>query len=226
MAGRARDGGEWCRNAAPWPPVRATWRRMAAKRARFFHHRRFLAGLREEPGAYPRRVCLTQRRDLRSRGTASDVRPGPGANRVKHAPRGQCRARLVSATPAITSALDNRIDRDAYLARCWPNSAMLAGFECVDVAVHGEYVFVVYEAETSTGRRFRNAERLRVRDGRIVAAEVYFGWYVPHPAPDGGFVESGRLMRGGQPPVTPRAGTSRTIRLRRSVVRTRSARSP
>ncbi|KVD37244.1 ketosteroid isomerase [Burkholderia sp. MSMB1072] len=99
---------------------------------------------------------------------------------------------LIAPDFHFTSPLDNRLDRDAYLARCWPNSAMLAGFEFVDVAVHGEYVFVVYEAVTTAGRRFRNAERLRMRDGRIIEAEVYFGWYVPHPAPDGGFIESGR----------------------------------
>jgi len=98
---------------------------------------------------------------------------------------------LIAPDFHFTSPLDNRLDRDAYLARCWPNSAMLASFEFVDVAVHGEYVYVVYEAVTAAGRRFRNAERLRVRDGRIVEAEVYFGWYVPHPAPDGGFIESG-----------------------------------
>ncbi|KVL37804.1 nuclear transport factor 2 family protein [Burkholderia sp. MSMB1835] len=99
---------------------------------------------------------------------------------------------LIAPDFHFTSPLDNRLDRDAYLARCWPNSEMLAGFEFVDVAVHGDYVFVVYEAVTTAGRRFRNAERLRIRDGRIVEAEVYFGWYVPHPAPDGGFIESGR----------------------------------
>jgi ketosteroid isomerase-like protein len=97
---------------------------------------------------------------------------------------------LIAPDFHFTSPLDNRLDRDAYLARCWPNSALLAGFRFVDVAVHGEYVFVVYEADTTSGKRFRNAERLRVRDGRIVEAEVYFGWYVPHPAPDGGFIAS------------------------------------
>jgi hypothetical protein len=54
---------------------------------------------------------------------------------------------LIAPDFHFTSPLDNRLDRDAYLARCWPNSALLAGFRFVDVAVHGEYVFVVYEAD-------------------------------------------------------------------------------
>jgi len=96
---------------------------------------------------------------------------------------------LIAPDFHFTSPLDNRLDRDTYFRRCWPNSVTLARFDFVDVAVHGEHVFVVYVAETSSGKRFRNAERLRVRDGRIVEAEVYFGWNVPHDAPDRGFVE-------------------------------------
>ena len=42
------------------------------------------------------------------------------------------------------------------------------------------------------GRNFRNTEVLTVQDGKIVEAEVYFGWNVPHPAPSGGFVEDVR----------------------------------
>ncbi|WP_175942175.1 nuclear transport factor 2 family protein [Burkholderia pyrrocinia] len=96
---------------------------------------------------------------------------------------------LIAPDFHFTSPLDNRLDRDTYFRRCWPNSVTLARFDFIDVAVHGEYVFVVYEAETADGRRFRNAERLSVRGGQIVDAEVYFGWNVPHDAPDGGFVE-------------------------------------
>jgi hypothetical protein len=40
------------------------------------------------------------------------------------------------------------------------------------------------------GRRFQNTEVLTVRCGKIVEAEVYFGWSLPHPAPPGGFVKS------------------------------------
>ncbi|ALX16372.1 ketosteroid isomerase [Burkholderia cepacia JBK9] len=96
---------------------------------------------------------------------------------------------LIAPDFHFTSPLDNRLDRDTYFARCWPNSAMLTCFDFIDVVAHGEYVFVVYEAETRGGKRFRNAERLRVRDGRIVEAEVYFGWNVPHDVRDGTFVE-------------------------------------
>lgn len=49
-------------------------------------------------------------------------------------------------------------------------------------------MFVTYEGQAG-GKRFRNTEILTVRDGKIVEAEVYFGWSLPHKAPPGGFVD-------------------------------------
>jgi hypothetical protein len=42
--------------------------------------------------------------------------------------------------------------------------------------------------QNTTGKRFRNTEIMTVRDGKIVEVEVYFGWSIPHEAPEGGFV--------------------------------------
>jgi ketosteroid isomerase-like protein len=89
----------------------------------------------------------------------------------------------------FTSPLDNRLDRATYFARCWPNSQQIAGFEFKNLVVDGNKVFVTYEGRTTSGRRFRNTEILTIRDGKIADAEVYFGWSIPHKAPDGGFVD-------------------------------------
>lgn len=91
----------------------------------------------------------------------------------------------------FTSPLDNHIDRATYFARCWPNSERLKWFDFKHLASQsGRQVFVTYEAETFDGHRFRNTEILSLRDGKIINAEVYFGWSIPHEAPPGGFVES------------------------------------
>jgi ketosteroid isomerase-like protein len=89
----------------------------------------------------------------------------------------------------FTSPLDNRIDRTTYFARCWPNSATLAGFDFIHIVPHGDRVFVTYEGRSTSGKRVRNSEILTVHDGKIVDAEVYFGWAIPHEAAEGGFVE-------------------------------------
>jgi ketosteroid isomerase-like protein len=86
----------------------------------------------------------------------------------------------------FTSPLDNYLNRTAYFERCWPNSATISDFKFVDVVAHGEQVFVVYEGSAAGRRCFRNSERLTIRGGKIVEAEVYFGWTIPHPAPEGG----------------------------------------
>lgn len=87
----------------------------------------------------------------------------------------------------FSSPLDNRIDRATYFARCWPNSESISGFQFIHLVQQGHIVFVTYEGTRQGGGRFRNTEVVTVRGERIVEVEVYFGWSIPHPAPDGGF---------------------------------------
>jgi ketosteroid isomerase-like protein len=89
----------------------------------------------------------------------------------------------------FTSPRDNRLDRETYFRRCWPNSALIAGFDFVHVVTDADRVFVTYEGRNTDGRRFRNTEIVTIRDERIVDVEVYFGWSLPHQAPRGGFVD-------------------------------------
>ena len=58
----------------------------------------------------------------------------------------------------------------------------------------GDRVFVTYEGRNTNGRRFRNTEILTIRDQHIVDVEVYFGWSLPHKAPQGGFVHDAGLQ--------------------------------
>ena len=89
----------------------------------------------------------------------------------------------------FTSPLDNRLDRQTYFERCWPNSKGLAGFDFEYLVADGDRVFVTYEARGEDGKRFRNTEILTIRGGLIIEAEVYFGWTIPHEAKAGGFVD-------------------------------------
>jgi ketosteroid isomerase-like protein len=85
----------------------------------------------------------------------------------------------------FTSPRDNRINRATYFEKYWKNSA--ARFTFVNLVADGERVFVTYEGQCSSGKPFRNTEILTVRNDKIVEAEVYFGWSIPHDAPAGGF---------------------------------------
>ena len=97
---------------------------------------------------------------------------------------------LIASDFHFTSPLDNRLDRETYFRRCWPNSASIAAFDFINVVADADRVFVTYEGRNTNGHRFRNTEILTIRDQHIVDVEVYFGWPVPHRAPQGGYVES------------------------------------
>ena len=89
----------------------------------------------------------------------------------------------------FTSPLDNRLDRETYFRRCWPHSKVVEAFDFVHLVPDADRVFVTYEGRNTTGHRFRNTEILTIRDQHIVEVEVYFGWSLPHEAPQGGFVD-------------------------------------
>lgn len=89
----------------------------------------------------------------------------------------------------FTSPVDNALDRATYFARCWPGSEVMTEVDVLHGTEDGELAWIAYES-TMAGKRFRNAELHRVRDGRIVETQVFFGWTLPHPAPPGGFIEN------------------------------------
>lgn len=104
---------------------------------------------------------------------------------------------LLGADFRFTSPLDNRIDRRTYFERCWPNHKSIERFDLVHVvripSDNGlDRVLVTYEAKCADRTRFRNTEIQTIRDGKIHTVEVYFGWSIPHAAPEGGFLDPPR----------------------------------
>jgi len=98
---------------------------------------------------------------------------------------------LVGEDFHFTSPLDNRLDRSTYFVRCWPNSRTITGFKLVHCVQDGDKVFVTYEGRGHAGNAFRNTEVLTILGSKLVEAEVYFGWSLPHKAPAGGFINAG-----------------------------------
>jgi uncharacterized protein YndB with AHSA1/START domain/ketosteroid isomerase-like protein len=96
---------------------------------------------------------------------------------------------LIAEDFHFTSPLDNAIDRATYFELCWPNSEAMTGFDLIHAVDHGDQAFITYAAHAS-GKTFRNTEIHTVRDGKLVAVEVYFGWNLPHEAPPGKHVDA------------------------------------
>ncbi len=95
---------------------------------------------------------------------------------------------LIADDYHFSSPLDNRLNRATYFARCWPNSETTDAFEEIHASENGTSAFIVY-AGSAGEHRFQNCEVHTVRDGKLVETEVYFGWDVPHKAPNGGFID-------------------------------------
>jgi ketosteroid isomerase-like protein len=94
--------------------------------------------------------------------------------------------KLIADDFHFTSPRDNRLDRATYFTRCWPNAHTVERFSFVHLVQDGPRVFVTYDLRTREGSAFRNTEILTVREGKLVEAEVFFGWMIPHEAPEGG----------------------------------------
>jgi len=95
---------------------------------------------------------------------------------------------VVAETFHFSSPRDNRLDRATYFGRCWKNSESIVGRKLIYCVPDGDLVFITYEAAWKSGKITRNTEVFTLHDGMITEVEVYFGWNVPHEAPEGGFI--------------------------------------
>lgn len=84
--------------------------------------------------------------------------------------------RLLADDFVFTSPQDDRIDRAAFLERCFPTADRFVTQEIVELVDAGpDGVFILYEYELHDGGRYRNVEHSTVRDGQLVETQVFFG---------------------------------------------------
>jgi ketosteroid isomerase-like protein len=76
---------------------------------------------------------------------------------------------------------DDHISLKEYKEKCWPNSSNTRKFDLEKVVVVGDDAFVTYNGWTNDGRLFRNTERFRLKDGKIIENECFFGPGVSFP---------------------------------------------
>src|SRR3569833_1159950 len=65
---------------------------------------------------------------------------------------------LIADEFAFTSPFDDRIARETYFERCWPNAEVAESFEIVFAAADGNGAVITYGAATTEGHSFRNTE--------------------------------------------------------------------
>jgi ketosteroid isomerase-like protein len=85
-------------------------------------------------------------------------------------------SRLLADDFVFTSPQDDHIDKSAYLERCFPTADRFASSEILALVPSGvDSVFLLYEYELTNGERYRNAEYITVRNGKLVETQVFFG---------------------------------------------------
>jgi ketosteroid isomerase-like protein len=85
-------------------------------------------------------------------------------------------SRLLADDFTFTSPQDDHIDKSAYLERCFPTADRFASSEILALVASGaDSVLLLYEYELTTGERYRNAECITVRNGKLVETQVFFG---------------------------------------------------
>jgi ketosteroid isomerase-like protein len=76
---------------------------------------------------------------------------------------------------------DDHISLTVYKERCWPNALKTKKFDLEKIIVDGDDAYVTYNGWTTDGKLFRNTERFKFKDGKIIENECFFGPGVSFP---------------------------------------------
>jgi hypothetical protein len=85
----------------------------------------------------------------------------------------------------FSSPHDNRIDRQTYLAQCWPFAKDVEAFHIEKLFENGNEAFVTYLCQPIARPSFRNTEFFRVENGKVQEVVVYFGRTIEEGQPAG-----------------------------------------
>jgi len=81
----------------------------------------------------------------------------------------------------FSSPLDDHISTEAFKERCWPNAYNIKRFDVEKLMVNGDEALVITNGWTMTGKLFRNGEYFRLKDGKIIEYECFFGRGISYP---------------------------------------------
>ena len=76
---------------------------------------------------------------------------------------------------------DDHISLTVYKQRCWPNALNTKKFDLEKILIDGDDAYVTYNGWTMDGKLFRNTERFKFKDGKIIENECFFGPGVSFP---------------------------------------------
>jgi len=81
----------------------------------------------------------------------------------------------------FSSPVDDHISLAAFKERCWPNAKNTKRFDLVKLVMNGDEAFVIYNGHTTSGKLFRNSDYFKLKDGKIMSYECFFGPGINYP---------------------------------------------
>ncbi|PWT76082.1 MAG: hypothetical protein C5B59_07370 [Bacteroidetes bacterium] len=81
----------------------------------------------------------------------------------------------------FSSPLDDHINLKAVKERCWSNAYKMKQADVEKVVVNGDNAFVISTGWTTEGKSFRNCDYFKLKNGKIMAYECFFGPGISFP---------------------------------------------
>lgn len=81
----------------------------------------------------------------------------------------------------FSSPLDDHINIKAFKEKCWPNAYKIKRVDLDKIIVNGDQIVVISNGWTTSGKLFRNSDYFKLKDGKIIAYECFFGPGVNYP---------------------------------------------
>jgi len=81
----------------------------------------------------------------------------------------------------FSSPLDDHITIAAMKKRCWPNAYKIKKFDLDKIVVNGDQIVVISNGWTTSGKLARNSDYFKLKDGKILAYECFFGPGINYP---------------------------------------------
>jgi ketosteroid isomerase-like protein len=81
----------------------------------------------------------------------------------------------------FTSPLDDHIKVDAVKEKCWPNAGNIKKVDVQQMIMNEDAVFVIANGYNTAGNLFRNCDYFKLKDGKIIAYECFFGPGINYP---------------------------------------------
>ena len=86
----------------------------------------------------------------------------------------------------FTSPLDDHLKMDVFKSRCWkPNASKIKSVDVQEMITNGDTIFIIGNATNPNGKFFRNCDYFKLKDGKIISYECFFGPGINYPTNTG-----------------------------------------